>query len=157
MGTGDEGLNDSGTSMATPMVAGTAALVHSKHPDWTPEQVKADIMNTADQDLFTGVNHTGPKYAPNRVGAGRIDIEGGARQPRPRLRRRTTRARSARRSVRSPRPRPMTLHKTIKVQNTGRPARPTPSRTSPHHRSRRDLLVSPSRHGRRRARRRTVS
>lgn len=75
MGTGNLGLNDSGTSMATPMVAGTAALVTSKHPDWTPEQVKADIMNTADVDLFRDPNHAGPKYAPNRVGSGRIDIK----------------------------------------------------------------------------------
>jgi subtilisin family serine protease len=75
MGTGNEGLNDTGTSMATPMVAGTAALVTSHHPDWTPEQVKADIMNTADADLYLGTNHTGAKYAPNRVGAGRIDIK----------------------------------------------------------------------------------
>jgi subtilisin family serine protease len=74
-GTGNEGLNDSGTSMATPMVAGTAALVHSLHPDWNTEQVKADIMNTADADLFTGPNHTGSKFAPNRVGAGRINAE----------------------------------------------------------------------------------
>ena len=53
-GTGNEGLNDSGTSMATPMVAGAAALVHSQHPEWSPEQVKADLMNTAGQDLYTG-------------------------------------------------------------------------------------------------------
>jgi subtilisin family serine protease len=74
-GTGTEGLNDSGTSMATPMVAGTAALVHSKHPEWNTEQVKADIMNTAGQDLWTGTNHTGTEYAPNRVGTGRIDVK----------------------------------------------------------------------------------
>jgi subtilisin family serine protease len=73
MGTGDEGLSDTGTSMATPMVAGLAALVNSAHPNWTSEQVKADIMNTADQDVFTGPSHTGTRYAPNRVGAGRID------------------------------------------------------------------------------------
>ena len=72
MGTGNQGLNDSGTSMATPMVAGLSALVRSMHPDWTPEETKADIMNTAGQDLYTGENHTGEVYAPNRVGAGRI-------------------------------------------------------------------------------------
>ncbi len=75
MGTGDDGLSDSGTSMATPMVAGLSALVRSENSSWNPEQVKADIMNTADQDLFTGDNHTGTTYAPNRVGAGRIDAK----------------------------------------------------------------------------------
>jgi hypothetical protein len=49
--------------------------VRSLHPEWNPEQVKADIMNTADQDLYLNEDHTGPKYAPNRVGSGRIDVE----------------------------------------------------------------------------------
>lgn len=75
MGTGNDPLNISGTSMASPMVAGTAALVTSRHQDWSPEQVKADIMNTAGQDLFTGLGHTGDRYAPNRVGAGRIQVK----------------------------------------------------------------------------------
>lgn len=75
MGTGDQGVSFSGTSMATPMVAGLAALVKSIHPAWSPEEVKADIMNTAGQDLFTGSGHTGTKYAPNRVGAGRIQAD----------------------------------------------------------------------------------
>jgi subtilisin family serine protease len=74
-GTGNGGLNDSGTSMATPMVAGAAALVHSQHPEWSPEQVKADLMNTAGQDLYTGTNHTGDLFGPNRVGSGRIDVK----------------------------------------------------------------------------------
>jgi subtilisin family serine protease len=74
-GTGDAGASESGTSMATPMVAGAAALVHSAHPDWTPEQSKADLMNTAGQDLFTGTGHTGTKYAPQRVGSGRLDVK----------------------------------------------------------------------------------
>ena len=71
-GSGNEGKTLSGTSMASPMTAGLAALVRSKHPDWTPEEVKADIMNTAGQDVFTGPGHTGDAYGPNRVGAGRI-------------------------------------------------------------------------------------
>src|SRR5262249_61240257 len=79
MGTGDQGVSFTGTSMATPMVAGLAALVKSMRKDWTPEEVKADIMNTADQDLFTGDNHTGTTYAPNRVGAGRIDASAALR------------------------------------------------------------------------------
>jgi subtilisin family serine protease len=73
MGTGNQGVSFTGTSMASPMVAGLAALVKSLHKDWTPEEVKADIMNTASQNLFTGDNHTGSTFAPNRVGSGRID------------------------------------------------------------------------------------
>lgn len=75
MGTGDQGISFTGTSMASPEVAGLAALVHSEHAGWTPEEIKADIMNTADQDLFTGASHSGTRYAPNRVGAGRIDAK----------------------------------------------------------------------------------
>jgi subtilisin family serine protease len=79
MGTGDQGVSFTGTSMATPMVAGLAALVKSMRKDWTPEEVKADIMNTAGQDLFTGDNHTGSTYAPNRAGAGRIQADSALR------------------------------------------------------------------------------
>lgn len=38
----------SGTSMATPMAAGAAALVMSAHPDWTPDQVQEALERTAD-------------------------------------------------------------------------------------------------------------
>ncbi len=81
MGSGNEGLSDSGTSMATPMVAGLSALIRSKNPGWNPEEVKADIMNTAGQDLFTGDSHSGTKYAPGRVGAGRIDAKAALDNP----------------------------------------------------------------------------
>ena len=37
----------SGTSMATPHVAGVAALVYSAHPDWTNQQVRQQIESTA--------------------------------------------------------------------------------------------------------------
>ncbi|GAA3759410.1 S8 family serine peptidase [Microbacterium kribbense] len=73
LGTGTGAVNMSGTSMATPHTAGIAALVKQAHPDWTPEQIKADIMNTAGHDLYTGTDRTGDVYSPARVGAGRID------------------------------------------------------------------------------------
>ncbi|MCQ6566840.1 S8 family serine peptidase [Bacillus mycoides] len=55
----------SGTSMASPHVAGTAALILQEHPEYTPFDVKASLMNTSD-DL-------NGKYSVYEVGAGRID------------------------------------------------------------------------------------
>ena len=73
VGTGSGILTISGTSMAAPATSGLAALVRAENPGWSSELVKADIMNTAYHDLYTGQNQTGLVYAPNRVGAGRID------------------------------------------------------------------------------------
>ena len=77
VGEGSEGTSNSGTSMASPMVAGLAALVRQANPDWSPLQVKADIMNTAAHDLFVGgsADPGSDRYGPPRVGAGRIDVE----------------------------------------------------------------------------------
>ncbi|MEV4318344.1 S8 family serine peptidase [Actinocrispum sp. NPDC049592] len=72
-GSGNQVLVISGTSMAAPHVTGIAALVRQAHPDWTVEEVKADIMNTADGDVHTGPN--GIELAPQRVGAGRVDAQ----------------------------------------------------------------------------------
>lgn len=41
-------LQLSGTSLAAPIVAGSAAIVAGKHPDWTPDQVKGALMLTAE-------------------------------------------------------------------------------------------------------------
>ncbi|WP_395692674.1 S8 family serine peptidase [Nocardioides sp.] len=118
VGTGTEGQTESGTSMAAPMVAGLAALVLSEHPDWTPEQVKADIMNTAGQDLFTGDDHSGDRYAPNRVGAGRIQAAAALEND---VLAYVTNDPGAVSVSFGPRAisAPTTLSKTVKVQNTG--------------------------------------
>jgi subtilisin family serine protease len=41
----------SGTSMASPVVAGVAALVRSVHPDWTPSMVLSQLRSTSDSAL----------------------------------------------------------------------------------------------------------
>lgn len=72
-GTGDDASTLSGTSMATPHVAGIAALVLAVHPGWTAHQVKAAVMNTATHDVFSDPGQRGPVHGPQRVGAGRVD------------------------------------------------------------------------------------
>ncbi|WP_158095137.1 InlB B-repeat-containing protein [Gottfriedia luciferensis] len=58
----------SGTSMATPHVAGISALVLAAHPDYTPADVKAALMNTAKD-----INTDSKTYSVYQVGAGRVD------------------------------------------------------------------------------------
>lgn len=64
----------SGTSMASPHVAGAAALMRQLHPAWSVEQIKALLMNSAAADLYTGFDRTGQRYGPARVGAGRLHL-----------------------------------------------------------------------------------
>ena len=72
-GTGNAGVSMTGTSMATPHVAGIAALVKEAHPSWTAGEIKADVMNTAVHDVTTQADGQGSAYGPNRVGSGRVD------------------------------------------------------------------------------------
>jgi minor extracellular serine protease Vpr len=48
IGTGNQGVRLSGTSMATPHVSGVAALALQSHPGWDAENVRLAIANTSD-------------------------------------------------------------------------------------------------------------
>lgn len=45
-----------GTSMASPLAAGVAALVRTLHPEWTPQQVTQQIRGTSDNVLVPGAS-----------------------------------------------------------------------------------------------------
>jgi minor extracellular serine protease Vpr len=70
MGTGNDILVDSGTSMAAPHVAGIAALVVASHPGWSVNEVKAAIMSTSDD---TSAKIVG--YDPVGAGAGVVQAQ----------------------------------------------------------------------------------
>ncbi|MEE1809238.1 S8 family peptidase [Streptomyces sp. BE133] len=56
----------SGTSMATPHVAGAAAIVKQRHPEWTAQQIKAALVSSAKSDIPGDVRETG---------GGRLDVK----------------------------------------------------------------------------------
>ncbi|WP_327007446.1 S8 family serine peptidase [Dactylosporangium sp. NBC_01737] len=61
----------SGTSMATPHVAGAAALLAGQHPDWTAPRLKSQLISTA---------KTTPGAPVYDQGAGRTDVGRAVRQ-----------------------------------------------------------------------------
>jgi subtilisin family serine protease len=68
MGTGTTAYGFfSGTSMATPLVAGLSALVLAQHPTFTPAQVEAQLKSTCDNISVVNPTFTG------QLGAGRIN------------------------------------------------------------------------------------
>ncbi|MDQ7064155.1 MAG: S8 family serine peptidase [candidate division KSB1 bacterium] len=71
----------SGTSMATPAALAVAALIWSKHPDWSAAQVKQRLFDTADD-----LDAKNPTYA-GKLGAGRVNafnaVNDGGTTPNP--------------------------------------------------------------------------
>ncbi len=70
VGTASDGVSLGGTSMASPHVAGIAALLREQHPQWTVEEIKAALVNTASGVVRSA---SGVREAPMRVGSGRVD------------------------------------------------------------------------------------
>ena len=60
----------SGTSMATPHVAGAAALLKERHPTWTVEEIKSALVQTGDPVLAS----TGQEALATREGGGFVDL-----------------------------------------------------------------------------------
>ena len=63
-----------GTSMATPHLAGSAAVVRGQHPDWSAADVRSAIVNTAVRNVVREVDGTIVDDV-NVVGAGREDLK----------------------------------------------------------------------------------
>jgi subtilisin family serine protease len=64
---GNQTFLSTGTSFASAVTSGVAALIWSAHPTWTRDQVAAQLIATADS-----INHVNPTFV-DRLGAGRVN------------------------------------------------------------------------------------
>jgi hypothetical protein len=62
----------SGTSMSSPHIAGSGALMRAIHPDWTPGQIKSALMTTAKGGIVKEDRVT--PATPFDTGSGRVDL-----------------------------------------------------------------------------------
>lgn len=65
----------SGTSMAAPHLAGSAAIVRQQHSDWSAAAVRSAIVNTADRGVVRGLDGSNSVLNDvNKVGTGRQNL-----------------------------------------------------------------------------------
>jgi minor extracellular serine protease Vpr len=70
VGTGNDSIELSGTSMAAPHVSGVATLLRQLHPQWTPSQIKGVLMNQATRAMKN--NDLSAPVPATVMGAGRV-------------------------------------------------------------------------------------
>ncbi|MGY4831788.1 S8 family serine peptidase [Sphaerotilaceae bacterium SBD11-9] len=71
--TGEEAFG--GTSGATPMIAGSAALLIQAFPNRSPLQIKSMLMNSASTEVYTNAALLPGRLAPiTRIGAGEVRV-----------------------------------------------------------------------------------
>jgi hypothetical protein len=81
-GTGTETGPFGGTSGATPMVSGAAALLMQAYPARTPAEIKAVLMNTAETDIMNKAAFFGGDLAPiSRIGGGEVRVDAALASP----------------------------------------------------------------------------
>ncbi|WP_057773829.1 S8 family serine peptidase [Cytobacillus dafuensis] len=61
----DNYTSANGTSMATPHVAGAAAILKQRHPEWTGDHIKQVLAGTGVMNI---------RYTPYQQGGGRVDV-----------------------------------------------------------------------------------
>jgi minor extracellular serine protease Vpr len=64
-----------GTSMATPHLAGSAAVVLGQHPTWSSASVRSAIVNTADSPTVKDPSNGASLTTLNAVGTGRENLD----------------------------------------------------------------------------------
>ncbi|MCX2865345.1 S8 family serine peptidase [Paucibacter sp. PLA-PC-4] len=78
-GTGSGTESFGGTSGAAPVVAGAAALLLQKYPNAAPPEIKARLMNAANQTVYTNPATQPGALAPiSRIGAGELRVNASA-------------------------------------------------------------------------------
>lgn len=75
VGTGTEEEAFGGTSGATPMISGSAALLLQAYPTASPLEIKARLMNSAETTVYTNPLLLPGELAPiSRIGAGEVRV-----------------------------------------------------------------------------------